>query len=585
MLKVPRVPRVPRVPGVPGVPQVPQVPQVPRVPGVPGVLAVLAVAASLQVSAQSATPVADAARDGNAAAVRALLDKGADARAAHGDGMSALHWAAMKGDVELVAILVRAGANLKAATRIDEVTPLLLAAENGHTAVVRALLDAGADANATDASGTTALMLAAGAGAADAIRSLVERGADVNTRDRVLERTALMFAAGKNRPAAIEALAAAGATVGATSKVVDLAALSQGGPPRRGGGAAPAPERPQVPGMDRPFIFNELVGSMGGLTALHFAAREGYADAARALIAAGASVSQHSAGDRTSPLLIAVINGHFDLAHALIERGADVTAPSAAGVTPLYAVLNVQWAPKSMYPQPRAQLQQRLTYIDLMKELLEKGADPNARLIKKVWYSGYNTDMSGVDEAGATPFWRAAYASDLEAMRLLVSHGADPNIPTLRPPGRPRTGDMPGYRDTIEDISGLPPVPVGGPGVPPLLAATGVGYGEGYAANTHRYAPSGFLPAVKYLVEELGADVNAVDHEGNTAIHNSAARGDTATILYLVSKGADVTKVNREGKTTADMANSPVQRVEPFPETLAVLMKLGAKNNNKCVSC
>ncbi len=134
-------------------------------------------------------------------------------------------------------------------------------------------------------------------------------------------------------------------------------------------------------------------------------------------------------------------------------------------------------------------------------------------------------------------------------------------------------------------MSGLPPVPVGGIGVPPLLAAAGAGYGEGFAANTHHYAPSGFLPAIKYLVEELGADVNAVDYEGNTAVHNAAARGDTETILYLVSKGADVTKVNREGKTTADMANAPVQRVQPFPETLSVLMKLGAKNNNKCVSC
>jgi uncharacterized protein len=550
--------------------------------GTLGTLGTLAAATSQQAAAL----VADAVREGNRAAVRALLDKGADVRAAQGDGMTALHWAAMNGDAEVVAMLVHAGADLKAATRIDAATPLLLAAENGHSAVVRALLDAGADANAADASGTTALMFAAGAGDVDALRSLVQRGADLNSRDRVLERTALMFAAGRNRPAAIEALTAAGATVTATSKVVDLAALSQGAPARRPGGPAQAaPERPQVPGMDRPFIFNELVGTMGGLTALHFAAREGYADAARALLAAGANVNQPSAGDRTTPLLIAVINGHFDLAQMLIERGGDVVLPSAGGVTPLYAALNVQWAPKSMYPQPRAQLQQRLTYIDLMKELLQKGADPNARLIKKVWYSGYNTDMSGVDEAGATPFWRAAYASDLEAMRLLVSHGADPNIPTVRPPGRPRTGDMPGYRDTIEDISGRPPVPVGGPGVPPLLAATGVGYGEGYAANTHRYAPTGFLPAVKYLVEELGADVNMVDHEGNTAIHNSAARGDTATILYLVSKGADVTKVNREGKTTADMANSPVQRVEPFPETLAVLIKLGAKNNNKCVSC
>jgi ankyrin repeat protein len=498
--------------------------------------------------------------------------------------MTALHWAAVNGDLELVNMLVRAGANLKAATRISAATPLLLAAENGHAAVVRALLDAGAEVNAVDTGGTTALMLAAAAGHADALRFLLQRGAEANARDRVMERTALMFAAGKNRAQAIEVLTAAGATAAATSKVVNLSELSQGRG-RRPGAPNAAPQRPQVPGVDRPYIFNELVGSTGGLTALHFAAREGYVDAVGALVAAGADVNQVSAGDKTSALLITVINGHFDTAQWLIEKGADVTLASAGGVTPLYAALNVQWAPKSMYPQPRAHLQQRLTYLDFMKLLLAKGADPNVRLLKKVWYSGYNTDMSGVDEAGATPFWRAAYASDIEAMRLLVAHRADPHIPTIRPPGRPRTGDVAGYRDTIDDVSGLPPVPTGGAGVPPLLAAAGVGYGEGFAANTHRYAATGFLAAIKYLVEELGADVNAVDYEGNTAIHNAAARGDTETIVYLVSKGADVTKVNREGKTTADMANAPVQRVEPFPETLSVLMKLGAKNNNKCVSC
>jgi ankyrin repeat protein len=93
------------------------------------------------------------------------------------------------------------------------------------------------------------------------------------------------------------------------------------------------------------------------------------------------------------------------------------------------------------------------------------------------------------------------------------------------------------------------------------------------------------LAAVKYLVEELGADVNAKDHEGNTALHNAAARGDVEMIKYLVSKGADVTAVNREGKTTADMANGPVQRIQPWPEALALLESLGAKNNHKCVSC
>jgi ankyrin repeat protein len=93
------------------------------------------------------------------------------------------------------------------------------------------------------------------------------------------------------------------------------------------------------------------------------------------------------------------------------------------------------------------------------------------------------------------------------------------------------------------------------------------------------------MPAVRYLVEEIGVDVDARDHEGNTALHHAAARGDNEMILYLVSKGADVKAVNRAGETTADMANGPVQRIQPFPETIALLEKLGAKNNNKCKSC
>jgi ankyrin repeat protein len=293
-------------------------------------------------------------------------------------------------------------------------------------------------------------------------------------------------------------------------------------------------------------------------------------------------VNQPSEGDKTTPLLIATINGRFDLAKVLLGRGADPKAASENGVTPLYAALNCQWAPKALYPQPRAYEQQATTYLDLMTALLDKGANPNARLKKKVWYSGYNFDLSGVDESGATPFWRAAYASDVDAMRLLAARGADPNIPTMRTPGRPRTGDA--QRD-VKDVSPLPPVPVGGPAVTPLQAAAGVGYGEGFAANSHRFAPGGMLAAVKYLVEELHMDVNATDQDGNTALHHAAARGDNEMILYLVSKGASVQAVNREGKTTVDMANGPVQRTQPFPETIALLEKLGARNNHKCVSC
>ena len=416
-----------------------------------------------------------------------------------------------------------------------------------------------------------------------------------------------MFAAASNRAPVLDLLARRGANLKATSKVTDLAALSRdpaalrditfgnpappgespaggrnGRAPQAAGGPGGRGRGPQTAGVDRNSQLNELVAAQGGLTPLLLAAREGHAESVRALLDAGADVNQVSAGDKTSPLLIATINGHFDLATVLLATGADAKAAAENNATPLYGALNCEWAPKALYPQPRAQVNQKTTYLDLMKALLDKGADPNIRLNKKIWYSGYSFDLSGVDETGATPFWRAAYASDVDAMKMLVAYGADPNIRTKRIAGRPRAGDV--DRD-VQDVSGLPPVPVGGPAVTPLQAAAGVGYGEGFAANSHRFAPVGMLAAVTYLVEELHADVNAFDHEGNTALHHAAARGDVEMIQYLVSKGADVKAVTREGKTTADMANGPVQRTQPWPQALALLEKLGSKNNHKCVSC
>jgi len=169
-------------------------------------------------------------------------------------------------------------------------------------------------------------------------------------------------------------------------------------------------------------------------------------------------------------------------------------------------------------------------------------------------------------------------------MRLLVEHGADPTIPTTFP-GRSRYEDLQTDPSDRGDRSGLPPAQLGGPSITPLLAAAGEGYGWSFTANHHRYAPTGLLAAVKYLVDELHADVNARDADANSALGNAAARGDNEMILYLISKGADVKAVNRKGQTVADMANVPMQRVQPFPETLALLEKMGVKPQKKCVSC
>jgi ankyrin repeat protein len=539
---------------------------------------------SLSVGVKAADSlIAEAASRGDREAVRALLKQGLDVNEAQGDGTTALHWAAIKGDADLAQMLIYAGANVRATTRIGSYTALYLAAKGGHSAVVAALLAAGADPRATTSNGTTPLMIASAAGDTRSMTSLIENGSDVNAKDEAKGETALMFAAGFNRTDAVRLLLARGADHKVTTKVVDLFALTapeEEQMARQAGRQVTA--RADVAGATRAYRYNELIGSQGGLAALHFAARQGFVDAVKALVDGGADINQKNAGDETSPLLIAIINGHFDLAKWMLEKGADPNQAAFNGVSPLFAVLNIQWAPKSLYPSPKAYQQQTTTYLELMQHLIAKGADVNARVQRKVWYQAYNSDYAGFDEAGATPFFRAAYASDVAAMKLLVANGADPHIGTFKPAGRPFTGE--GVRQ-IQDTSGVPPVPYGGPAILPIHAATGVGYGEGFAANSHRYAPTGFLPAIKYLVDELGADVNAVDHEGNTPLHLCASRGDNECIRFLVAKGADVMRVNREGNTTVDMANGPVQRTQPYPETIKLLEGLGAKNNHRCVTC
>lgn len=568
----------------------------------------LAGALSLLLLAASApeAPIADAAERGDRDAVADLLREGADVDAAQGDGMTALHWAAYRADLELAELILESDPMVDARTRLGSYTPLHLAARTGNAGVVGALLDAGADVDAPTSTGDVqAIHLASVAGNAASLERILAAGADPNAVETTWGQTPLIFAASYGRVEAIHSLIAAGADLAATSEVVDIgerAMLDRMDRERRNARREGLPD-PYPDGLPtsvndiiseeeeqarqieepEPLSYAELVGHQGGNTALIHAVREGHTEATMALLEAGADINQVSEGTKTSPILSAMINGHFDLGLTLLELGADPNQVDEAGTGPLFAAINAHWAPKSRYPQQQAYKQQDASYRDVVRILLEAGADPNERLTKHLWYMGYNFDLLQINTTGATPFWRAAYALDVPTMQLLVENGADPSVPTTKVPSRRFRRGAPAEGEP--DPSGLPPVSIGGPAVYPIHAASGVGYGLGFAGNAHEHAPGGWVPAVRYLVEELGADVNERDLNGYTAVHHAAARGDSELIEYLVSQGADVTLVSRRGQTTADMANGPVQRVQPFPETVALLESLGSVNNHNCVSC
>lgn len=485
--------------------------------------------------------LADAAMKGDQTLVQSLLAEKADVNAAQGDGNTALHWAAYRDDMQLGQLLITAKANVMAKTRIGEMTPLHLAATNGNAEFVQVLLKAGANPNVANGNGTTPLMLAAAAGRVEAIKTLIDAGAEVNATDATNGQTAVMFAAAMNRAAAIKLLSERGANLKLVTKVAEVK-------PNNSDRQARAEER------------TRNVATVGGNTALHFAARDGNLAAIEALLAAGADVNQVSATDAMSPLVQAIINGRYDVAMYLLKHGADPNiVTKKAGLAPLWAAIDSRFAPRAWYPSPNVE-QEKTSHLDLVQELIARGANINHRLVAKPWFRTFG-DSNGPDPVGSTAFWRAAYANDLPALKLLLAAGANPTIASKL-------------------------------GTTPLFVACGLQ--QDFQGGN--FVPEARLDVVRFLVEDVGADVNAQDVRGYTPLHGAAYLGRNDIIMYLVAHGADVTiRANQisngpstqnakagEGDTVADMANGWTEKTLQFPESVALLRNLGSAFSNTC---
>jgi ankyrin repeat protein len=437
------------------------------------------------------------------------------------DGTTPLHRAVLANDVPAVDKLLRAGSNPSAANRYG-ITPLALAATNGNPAIVEKLLKAGADAKASLPGGQTLVMTAARTGKADVVKMLLDRGGDPNARESTNGETALMWAAAENHPEAAKVLIVHGADLNARSNALEYK-------------------------TDRFGLEGVLtILPRGSLTPLMFAAREGTLESARVLADAGANLNL-AEPDGATALVLAIINSHYDTAAMLLDRGADPNIADSAGMAALFAAVDMNTLIE-IYGRPRRKTPDRLSGLGLIANLLEHGASVNAPLKTATLQRAHTPGDRNLGE-GATPLMRAARNGDAEAMRLLLEHGADPNIQ---------------QKNHITS----------------LMLAAGLGRGLGTFADEYA-TEAQQLEAVKVLLDQH-VDVNVANDAGQTALHFAALSMDTVVEL-LVRHGARLDATDKQGRTPLDMASGKGgpgragQAASPRPSTIALLKRLGAK--------
>jgi ankyrin repeat protein len=446
----------------------------------------LAVCAGLAVPLFAGSSLIDAARNQDGATLRSLLRQKVDVNAPDVEGMTPLIWAAHNDDLESVKALLAAGANPKAANRYD-ITALSEAANCGDGAMIEALVKAGADVNAPFGEGETPLMTASRTGSVAGVKAMLAAGANVNATDKSRGQTALMWAAAENHAEVAKLLVAAGADVDVRSTLFDFnfRKVATGG--------------------------TQAVYSRGGLTALLLAARQGSIEAAQVLLDAGADINKPEGDYGLTPLLEAIYNDHYDFAAFLVDHKASLKEGA------LYLAVEMRNL-DYQGNRPRKAVTDKLDELAFINYLLSHGADPNGPMTVRI--PPRAAQNGAVIPHGYTPFLRAARSADVETMKLLVAHKADPN-------------------KAADDHN------------TPLIVA-GAGMGTRFQGGEDK-PEADFVECMKVLVAS-GADVNAVNDRGDTAMHGAAARGADLIVQFLADHGARFDIKNKQNRTPLDVA-------------------------------